>query len=54
MIAKEVTFNLSLVLLFVAVVLFVLAAIPKLARAWMIAIGLACFAGAFLVDRLWP
>jgi hypothetical protein len=50
--AKEVTFNVSLVLLILAVVLFVLAAFPKVARLWMVAIGLACFAGAFLVDRL--
>jgi uncharacterized membrane protein YgdD (TMEM256/DUF423 family) len=52
MLAKEVTFNLSLVLLIVAVVLFVLAAFPRLVAAWMLPVGLACFAGAFLVDRL--
>ena len=53
MLAKQVTFNVSLVLLAIATVLFVLAA-TRLAKGWMIALGLACFSGAFLVDRLWP
>jgi uncharacterized membrane protein YgdD (TMEM256/DUF423 family) len=52
MIAKTVEFDLSLVLLILAVALFVLSAVPKLARAWMMPVGLACFSGAFLADRL--
>jgi 1,4-dihydroxy-2-naphthoate octaprenyltransferase len=50
--ATTIHFNLSLVLFAVAVALFVLAAIPKFAKAWFIPIGLACFAGAFLAQRL--
>lgn len=52
MLGKTITIDVSLLLLIAAVVLFVLAALPKIARAWMIAIGLACFAGAFLAERL--
>jgi uncharacterized membrane protein YgdD (TMEM256/DUF423 family) len=52
MIGTTVHFNLSLVLLIAAVVLFVLAVIPKVARGWMVPIGLACFAGSFLAIRL--
>ena len=52
MIAKEITIDVSLVLLFVAVILFVLAAFPRLVAAWMVPIGLACFAGAFLAAAL--
>lgn len=52
MIATELHVNANLVLLIAAVVLFLLAAFPRIAKAWMIPVGLACFAGAFLVGRL--
>jgi uncharacterized membrane protein YgdD (TMEM256/DUF423 family) len=52
MIATTIRVNVSLVLLIVAVALFILAAIPKVAKGWFIPIGLACFAGAFLAQRL--
>jgi hypothetical protein len=39
----------STLLLIVAVLLFVLAA-TRLAKAWFVPIGLACFAASFLVD----
>lgn len=48
MLAKAtVHFDASTFLLIAATVLFVLAAIPSLAKAWMIPIGLACFAASF-------
>jgi len=40
--------DLSIVLLALAVILFILAVIPAFAKAWMVPIGLACFAGSFL------
>jgi uncharacterized membrane protein YgdD (TMEM256/DUF423 family) len=42
--------DLSIVLLVLAVVLFILAVIPPIARSWMVPIGLACFAGSFLFE----
>lgn len=51
MIAKAaVHFDASTFLLVVATVLFVLAAFAKIAKAWMIPIGLACFAAAFWLE----
>ena len=38
----------SILLLVIAVVLFVIAAIPGVSRGWMIAAGLAFFAASFL------
>jgi flagellar biosynthesis component FlhA len=40
----------STFLFIAATVLFVLAAIPTLAKGWMIAIGLACFSAAFWLE----
>lgn len=40
----------ALLLLIAAVVLFVLAAFVP--RGWMVPVGLACFAGSFLLPRL--
>lgn len=42
---------LVLILLIVAVALFILS-VTSLARGWMLGIGLACFAGAFLAPML--
>jgi hypothetical protein len=52
MLAKKaaVHFTASTFLLVAATVLFVLAAFPKLARPWMIAIGLACFSASFWLE----
>lgn len=48
MIAKAVAHaNAGTFLLIAATILFVLAAIPQIAKAWMIPIGLACFSAAF-------
>lgn len=43
---------LVLILLIAAVALFILSAIASVARGWMLSIGLACFAGAFLAPLL--
>lgn len=42
----------SIVLLIIAVVFFVLATVKTLARGWMVPLGLAAFAGSFLVTAL--
>jgi hypothetical protein len=41
---------LYVVLLIAAVVLFVLAALPRVKAAWLLPAGLAAFAGAFLAQ----
>lgn len=51
MIGVTLKFNLSFFLLCVATALFVLSA-TRLAKGWMTAIGLACFSGAFIAQRL--
>lgn len=47
---KTLTIDLSFVLLCVAVVLFALSA-TRFGKAWMVPVGLACFAGAFVANR---
>jgi uncharacterized membrane protein YgdD (TMEM256/DUF423 family) len=44
--------DLSLLLLIAAVVLFVVSVIPPIGKAWMVPIGLACFAGSFLFEGI--